>query len=151
MAKISHQSARITLLRATWNFGVFIAPFLAQDGQLMLFATSVLQMPRMVMAALSILPRIRNLELQWARFCPSSPKLLTYELRLGINCSVCHSGLMDCARTSCPKHIGVSRCDRSLRALLYTEYLAFAFCSMSRYNEHTTMSAEAQLNAIVVT
>lgn len=64
VAKISHQPARIMLLRAIWNFAVFIAPFLGQDGPLLLFASSILQMPRMVTAVLPILPRVRDLNLQ---------------------------------------------------------------------------------------
>ena len=52
------------LLRAIWNFEVFVAPFLGQDGPLLLFASSILQMPRMVTAVLPILPRVRDLNLQ---------------------------------------------------------------------------------------
>jgi hypothetical protein len=42
-------------------------------------------------------------------------------------------------------------CDRKLRLLLYTEHLKFALCCMFQKNRHMTMSAEAGLNAIVVT
>ena len=41
--------------------------------------------------------------------------------------------------------------DRILRLLLYIEHLKFALCCMFQKNRHMTMSAEAGLNAIVVT